>query len=208
MSDVSEMNITGIEWQGTTGIARQADRRWVEFYAGAKLNKLRSQNEGRPIYETVAMVKIIHPGEKDVHISEVRDHHKYQFPRQWAAFEQGQVAQMDGTPIDVLYPNDAAMVAQFKALHILTVEALEGLTEQGIARLGMGGRQHVERAKKFVEAARGMAGAHKMQAELDAEIEKREALENKLALMERQLAAMAEGKRGPGRPRRDEDGGT
>ena len=116
----------------------------------------------------------------------------------------GRHTRQDGTPVATLYPNDPALVTQFRALHIFTVEQLGGLTETGIMRLGMGGRAHVERAQKFLDAAKGMAGAHKMQAELDAANEKAEAMAERMALMERQLAALAEPKR-RGRPPNAED---
>lgn len=192
MSDLmAPAGAASVDWQGHVGMVQQADRRHVEFYRGQVLNGVRSQAEGRPIYEPVDMVKIIHPGERDVHHLKVRDNHKYEFPRQWAAYEAGRTADADGTPVSMLYPNDEMLVAQFKLLHIFTVEQLGGLTEAGISRLGMGGRTHVERAQKFLEASRGMAGAHRLQAEVDAANERADAMAEKMALMERQLAALA-----------------
>lgn len=196
---------SSIAWTGHVGMVQQADRRFVEFFRGSKLNGVRSQAEGRPVYDPVDMLKLIHPGERDVHILEVRDEHKWQFPRQWAAYEAGQSKEaQSGTPISTLYPNEPELVRQFQALHIYTAEQMAGLTEQGISRLGMGGRAHVERAQKFLEHASKMAGASKLQAELDAEREKREALEEKLDRMERQMAALAEGRPRRGRPRNDD----
>lgn len=193
-----------VAWQGHVGVVQQADRRFVEFYRGQVLNGIRSAAEGRPMYESVDMVKIIHPGERDIHHVRVNDGHKYEFPRQWAAYEAGRQPEADGTPVETLYPNDPALVGQFRQLHIFTVEQLGGLTEQGISRLGMGGRAHVERAQKFLDAAKGMAGAHKLQAEVDAANERAEQMAEKIALMERQLAALAEPKR-RGRPPNAED---
>lgn len=194
-----------IAWQGHVGTVQQADRRFVEFYRGQRLNGARSQAEGRPIYDPVDMVKIIHPGERDIHHIEVREHHKFEFPRQWAAYQAGQTAEaQSGTPIETIYPDEPELVRQFKALHIYTAEQMAGLTEQGISRLGMGGRAHVERAQRFMEHASKMAGASKLQAELDAERERRQALEERLELMERQMAALAEGRPRRGRPRADE----
>lgn len=194
-----------IAWQGHVGTVQQADRRFVEFYRGQRLNGARSQAEGRPIYDPVDMVKIIHPGERDIHHVEVRDYHRFEFPRQWAAYQAGMTAEAQaGTPIETIYPDEPELVRQFKHLHIYTAEQMAGLTEQGISRLGMGGRAHVERAQKFLEHASKMAGASKLQAELDAERERRQALEERLELMERQMAALAEGRSRRGRPRADE----
>lgn len=188
-----------VDWHGHVGMVQQADRRFIEFYRGSVLNGIRSQAEGRPIHESVDMVKIIHPGERDIHHVRVRDEHKYEFPRQWAAYEAGRSPAADGTPVETLYPNDPSLVSQFRTLHIFTVEQLGGLTEQGITRLGMGGRAHVERAAKFLDAAKGMAGANKLQGELDAANERADAMAETMARMERQIAALAAPKR-RGRP--------
>jgi hypothetical protein len=195
---------SSVDWQGHVGMVQQADRRYVKFFAGKVQNGVQSIAAGRPIFETVDMLEIRHPGEKEVHHIRVREEHKHEFPRHWAAYEAGRVPDMDGTPIETLYPNDPAMVQQFKHLHIFTAEQMAGMTEQGISRLGMGGRSHVERAQKFLEAAKGMAGAHKMQRELDEANERAEALAEKMALMERQLAALAEAQpKRRGRPPND-----
>lgn len=187
-----------VRWEGHVGMVQQADKRFVEFYRGAVPNGVRSDHEGRPIFDPVDMVKIIHPGERDIHMLRVQEHHKHEFPHQWAAYQAGFTEEaQSGTPIDTLYPNEPGMVKQFHQLHIYTAEQMAGLTEQGIMRLGMGGRQHVERAKKFLEHAERMSGASTLQRELDAEREKREALEEKMILMERQMAVLVEGKRRP-----------
>ena len=196
---------SSIDWHGHVGVVQQADRRYVEFFRSSKINGVLSQQAGRPVHDPVDMIKLIHPGERDVHILEVREEHKFQFPRQWAAYEAGRSKEaQSGTPIETLYPNEPEMVKQFQALHIFTAEQMAGLTEPGIMRLGMGGRAHVERAQKFLEHASKMAGASKLQAELDAEREQREALQEQVERMERQLAALAEARPRRGRPRSDD----
>lgn len=196
---------SSIDWHGHVGMVQQADRRYVEFYRGHKINGVQSQQAGRPIYDPVDMLKLIHPGERDIHHIEVRDEHRFQFPRQWAAYEAGRSNEaQSGTPIETLYPHEPELVRQFQALHIFTAEQMAGLTEPGIMRLGMGGRAHVERAQKFLDHASSMAGASKLQAELDAERERREALQEQVERMERQLAALAEARPRRGRPRSDD----
>ena len=190
-------------------MVQMADKRYVKFYRGHEINGVLSQQAGRPIYDPVDMVEIRHPGERDIHHIKVREEHKFQFPRQWAAYEAGHsAAAQSGTPIETLYPNEPELVKQFQALHIFTAEQMAGLTEPGIMRLGMGGRAHVERANKFLEHASKMAGASQLQAELDGEREKRLALEEKMERMERQMAALAEGKARRGRPRADDTDDT
>lgn len=193
MSDLmAPVGASSIDWNGHVGMVHQADRRFVEFFRGQRHNAAASAQAGRPIYDTIDMVKIIHPGERDVHILPAHDGHKAEFHRQWAAYQAGQSAEVAaGTPIDTLYPSDPALVKQFQAMHIFTAEQLAGLTEQGISRLGMGGRAHVERAKKYLEHAERMSGSSALQRELDEEKAKNAVLHENMARMQEQLQALA-----------------
>ena len=188
MSDFPSLSgPSAVEWEGHIGMVRQADRRVIEFYQGTELNGVRSTQEGRPIYEPVDMIRIRHPGERDVHEILVREEHKHEFPRQWAAYKAGQTAGIDGTPLATLFPVEQAIVKQMGTLHIFTVEQLAGLTEAGITRLGMGGRQHVERAKKFMEASSGMANGHRLESELRSSQEQLEQAKAQILAMQQQM---------------------
>jgi hypothetical protein len=202
MSDLV-MDVASIDWQGHVGTVVQADKRVVEFYQGSELHGVRSEAEGRPIYVAVDMIRIRHPGERDVHEIPVLEHHKHEFRRKWEAYKAGQAASHEGTPLATLFPVEQAIVRQMNALHIFTAEQLAGLTEQGISRLGLGGRQHVERAKKFLEASGSMAGAHRMEGELRAAQEKLAESEARMAAMERQLQVLAAAQDKPRRRARE-----
>lgn len=196
MSDlIAPAGASSIAWQGHVGMVQQSDRRFVRFFRDMMLNAQASTEAGRPIHEPVDMVEIIHPGERDRHHVRVHEGHKLEFAAKWAAYQAGLQPIIDGTPIETLYPHEPGLVTQFRALHIFTAEQLAGLTEQGISRLGMGGRKHVERAAKFLEVAASTAGATRMQAELDAKTDEIDTLKEQMARMERQLAALAAPKR-------------
>jgi hypothetical protein len=173
-------------------------RLFVQFYTRSVQNNYQSDQQGRPVFEARPFVKIVQPGERDVIDREVREEDKYRFRVQWERYEAQQEQTPTGTPLAVLYPSEPHIVDQMQALKIFTAEQLAGLTEQAISRLGMGGRAHVERAKKFIEAAEKFGGAHQMQRELDAANDRIAALEGQIA----QLLAAAPKR---GRPPKNAD---
>ena len=154
----------------------------------------KSEREGRPVYEKRDFIKIIQPGERDVIDREVNDFDKMRFQRQWAAYQAQQEQVPDGTPIAILYPHDPDICDTLRALKVHTIEQLGGMTEQGISRLGLGGRNYVERAKAFLQAASGMKGAHKLQRQVDEANDKIAALEATIRqLQEARQSADAKG---------------
>ncbi len=144
------------------------DRLFVTFYTRSVQNNYKSEQEGRPVFEPRDFIKIIQPGERDENDREVREEDKFRFPRQWAAYQAKQEQVPEGAPLAVLYPNEPHIIDGMRALKIFTVEQLANLTEAAISRLGMGGREHVARAKRFIEAAEKFGKANQMQRELDA----------------------------------------
>jgi len=83
------------------------------------------------------------------------------------------------------------------------VQQLAGATEAAISRLGMGGRMLHQKAAAFLEDAGKFREGHKLAKELEDEKAKNALLEQRIAALEK--LAMDQPKRGPGRPRRDEE---
>jgi hypothetical protein len=164
-------------------------RLYVEFYAHSEHQPWKSAEQGRPIYEKKDYIKIIQPGERDQMVREVTDLDKMRFPKQWQAYENQQAQIPDGTPLAVMFPQDPQICDQFRALKIHVVEHLAGLGEEGIKRLGMGGRDHVERAKNFLAAASNMKGAHEMQRQIEAQKDEIATLKAALEQVQKELAA-------------------
>ena len=191
MSDLPALDAGNVQWNGDFGMVQFNDRRNAEFFVGTKLHGLRTEAEGRPVHVPVVLLKVFHPGERYPLIVEKQPHHEFEFARQWAAFQAGEQADAEGTPISVLFPTNEALVRTLRGRHIFTVEQLADLSEPGIQGLGMGARRHVERAKQYLDAARGGAANHKLQAQLEREAEKRTALEAEMEQMRRQLAVLA-----------------
>lgn len=169
-------------------------RLYVEFFAHSEHQPFKSAEAGRPIFEKKDYIKIIQPGERDQMVREVTDLDKMRFPRQWQAYENKQAQVPDGTPLEVLYPQDPQICDQFRALKIHVVEHLAGLGEEGIKRLGMGGREHVERAKNFLAAASNMKGAHEMQRKIEAQADEIAKLTAALDALRSELADQSKGR--------------
>jgi hypothetical protein len=183
MSDLATMN-GAIDFQGEWGgVVRQADRRMARFANVPTPNAVKSEEAGRPIYENKVVLFVRHPGERDETAVAMREHHKWEFQRQWAAFEAGNAPEADGTPLSVLFPADPAIVQHMRGCHVFTVEQLADLTAEGQRRVGMGVQEYVGRAQKFMDAAERAAPMHQMDAALRQRDEEIEALKAQVAML-------------------------
>jgi hypothetical protein len=157
----------------------------AEFFPHAIQNNHRSSNEGRPIFETHPYVRILIPGDKHSIVErKATDADKLRFQRQWQAFQAGQAPVESGTPIEQWPQLTVSQVAEFKAMHIRTVEHLAGLNDSYIAKLGPGGRELVSKAKAFIAQAKDTAEAQRLAAE-------NESLRNDIASLKEQIAQLA-----------------
>lgn len=127
----------------------------------AKLpNKLRAKffkdDMGKP-YVEIAIV-----GDPNTLIRKVSPEDATRFPREWAAFEQGESeVKVDGTPLTEIpgVDRDASLSLRLKGIR--TVEEMAGLDEGAAKALGMGGLTFWKAAKLLLRAqeAERMAAA-------------------------------------------------
>lgn len=184
------------------GMVIQPDKRMVQFRQGRKILTQRSQQEGRPVYAPITLFCVRHPGERDETVVEATEFHKMTHPRQWAAFEQGRIAEQDGTMLAVLFPSEPYIVDHLRVLHIHTVEQLAGLTEAGLQRVGMGAREYQAKAVKFLDDANRSAPTRELEAKLAAAADQIASLETQVKLLLESAQRQAEAPR-RGRPPRD-----
>lgn len=183
MSDLSPIG-GRVDYQGTWGgMMVQDGRRIVRFQNVPKQNMVRTEQEGRPIFEAQIVLFVRHAGERDETAVEKRPHHEYEFPREWAAFEAGNQVEPNGTPLSILFPTDPHIVAHLRGLHFFTVEQLAQATEEGLRRIGMGARDWHSRSVKFIEASEKAAPLHQMHAELTRRDEEIQALKDQVAML-------------------------
>lgn len=205
MSETIFKSPTGISEDGRAFYGDDS-RLHVRFFVGKERHGLMSAEQGRDIFVPVDMVEIRQPGERDVFHGRVTGEHIARFPRQWEAFQGGREHIPDGTPLSILFPNNPEKVENLRFFKVFTVEQLAALPDNAIQRIGLGARNDVNAAKKFIDDTAGYAGATKMNKRIaDAESENA-TLREQMARLEARLAEMDADdapRRGPGRPRKE-----
>lgn len=141
---------------GQLRLAGGDSRLWVKFERRSRRNPYKSELEGRPIYEPVDYVKIQQPGERDQWVGPATETHRMRFPAQWAAYQEQSEQTPEGTPVQLLFPNEPHIVELLLDLKVQTMEQLSSLTEQGIDRLGMDGRKYVAKAQAALDRSEAL----------------------------------------------------
>jgi len=200
MSESLSFEMAGI---AEDGMVIQPDKRIVQFRQGRRHLTLKSQQAGRPIYEPITLFCVRHPGERDETVVEATDFHKMTHPRQWQAFENGRIAEQDGTMLAILFPSEPYIVDHLRGLHIHTVEQLAGLTEAGLQRVGMGARDYQAKAVKFLDDSNRSAPTRELEAKLAAAADQISSLETQVKLLLENAQRQAEAAPRRGRPPRD-----
>jgi hypothetical protein len=169
------------------GSARHAaDKRlMVSFYKRAVKNQIKSDTEGRPIYDEKTYVRIIVPGDKHsiVDTPATREHTELRFPEIYARYIRNEAEVVSGTPLSVWPQMTISQVAELNGLNIYTVEQLADLADN-LAQQFLGFNSLRQKAKNFLAASQGEA----VHAKLQAELEKRD---NEIEVMKRQMAEMS-----------------
>lgn len=197
-------DVRGVTYGSDTGL-------FVEFRYENVHQEFQSDQVGHAVYKQVPFVRIHTPGDKTKVVDRpVRmegwgdappDHIRW--PQQWAAFQQGQRAIQDGTPLSEWPKITANQVREFNAFNIYTVEQLSAVSDSSLDGLGHGGRALRDAARAWLERAKDDSALTKMEARHEAEMaEMRAQMANMQSLLE-QATAPDETKRGPGRPKKE-----
>lgn len=158
----------------------------VAFYPFSQLNKFKSNQEGRPVYETKDFVSISHPGETmNVVKREATEHDKRRFSRHWGAYQQGKNQVPDGIPLTLLFPSSPHIVETLRGYNIHVVEQLANLSAHGIGSIGMGAQEWVNGAKRYMERAEKGVDHHKFETAMKAK-------DAEIATMKRQIAELSQ----------------
>lgn len=177
----------------------------VSFYLDSVHMVFKSEEAGRPIYEDRDHIRILIPGDRNSVIERIAsDDDKKKYATEYASYKAGkdENEQMVGTPLRQWPAMRPAMVKEMEAMNIRTVEQLADLSDAGMQNFGPGSREWKAKAAAYLGVAAGSAAAEKVAAE-------NESLKNRIADLEAQIASLAarfDGeKRGPGRPRNNQD---
>lgn len=122
--------------------------------------------EGRPMFKDVEMVELRFAGNSlYVPDMKVTDEHRQRFPQAYAAFKKDGSLHVEGTPLKEWPAIRPSQIAEFNAQNIYTVENLAAVDDNGIQRMGLGGRMFRDKARAFINAAKGNAPLEKLAAE-------------------------------------------
>lgn len=164
----------------------EQDTTFPKFYRDKAENGFKSAQAGHPVFDDVEMVDIIIPGQNQSIASErVKQHHKDRWPTQYAAWKAGLEIAQEGSPLEYWPPLTPAQVGNLKALNVHTVEQLATVDDSALTRMGMGARDLREKAKAWLENAKGGESVSQLMAENSA-------LKAQVKAMETNYADLAE----------------
>jgi hypothetical protein len=173
----------------------QESNLFVSFYSDAIELKAQSEKEGRPIFKDVPFIRIIVPGDTNNIIERMADENdKQRFPKAWARFQASETEAQEGTPLEQWPQITRSLLKECKYFEIHTVEALAGISDAHIARMGMGFTDLRTKAKAWLQAAQGTAS-------LTAQAAENEQLRKMIADLQSQMADLSDKK--VGRPRKE-----
>lgn len=168
----------------------QEDRVFVEFYTDAVELKYRSEEEGRPIFEDRAHVRITVPGDQTNQIERVAtEADKQKYPKAWERFQRSEAGAQTGTPLEQWPQITRSQLKEAKYFEVHTVEQMSQLSDSHITRLGMGFQELRSKAQAYLQAAAGTANATKEAAE-------KERMQREIDDLKAMIADLAKPKRG------------
>ena len=159
----------------------QRDNARPTFTIEAIQNAAKSLEAGRPIFDEKEMVRVRIPGDKQMTWDGFADDPVFinpttrekisaaqRWPDHYAAFKKGEARAASGTPLDQ-WPNPTltkGRVAELKAMDILSVEELAGVSDSILPKMGMGARELRDQARSYIDKATAGAGDAKLAAEV------------------------------------------
>jgi hypothetical protein len=152
------------------------------------------QGAGRPIFKQVEMCEIRYGDKDNVVRDRVKSMHpdpRERFPGQYARFKAGEKTQIVGTLLREWGLIDRSMSKSYEAVGIFTVEQLAGLSDVNAQEL-RGSLADRQKAKDFLEMAKGHAPVAQARADLDR-------AQNEIRALRDELDAMKAAGEEPGR---------
>jgi hypothetical protein len=166
----------------------------VFFHAVQVKNNFKSDVEKRPIFEEKIFIKKLVPGDSTLVIDRpVRDSDIEDFPVEWARFEQKKEQKVAGTPIEAWTIVSETQKAEFKAMHIYTIDQFANLPDNAGDKI-MGFNDLRTKARAFIAAAQDAAMFDKIRAETDAKLAQQEEEMAQLRALVTELSAKKAGR--------------
>ena len=166
----------------------------VFFHTVQVQNNFKTMTEKRPIFEEKIFLKKLVPGDSTLVVDRpMREQDVEDYPIEWARFEQKKEQRVSGTPIDVWSAISETQKAEFKALHIFTIDQFAQLADS-VGNKIMGFNDLRDKARAFIAAAKDSAVFDKIRAETDAKLAQQEEEMAQLRELVNQLSAKKSGR--------------
>jgi len=166
----------------------------VFFHAVQVQNNFKTMTEKRPIFEEKVFLKKLVPGDSTLVVDRpMREQDIEEYPIEWARFQQKKEQRVSGTPIDVWSVLSETQKAEFKALHIFTIDQFAQLADS-VGNKIMGFNDLRDKARAFIAAAKDSAVFDKIRAETDAKLAQQEVEMAQLRVLVEKLSAKKTGR--------------
>lgn len=189
-----------LEYDHREQSSAEADRNLaVRFYTAPLKDDAASTREGRPIFRDVEMIELRVRGDRNQVVQRpVRPNDIPRFRDAYRSFTDGLEARESGTPLSEWPIMTASAVKEMAYLGFHTVEQLAGASDTACGKvMGLTGLKN--KAKAFLELAKGNAPLEELQSQLEFERNAREAAEaqlkdisERMAQLERRLTSQLE----------------
>lgn len=142
---------------------------YIQFETRPVENKIKSKEQGMIAYDDVDFVMVTLPGGRDVFENRVEPWFEQQeqyvrrgkqnpeflklYKKAYENWKEGQEIPLNGTPIKGWQMLTPAQQQTVISARIKTVEDLAKTNDEGLRKLGMGGRGLVEKAKSWLDSA-------------------------------------------------------
>lgn len=155
-------------WRNSDFSESQVGKMHVFFHEVQRKNNFLSQKAGRPIFEPKVFIKKLVPGDSLEIDRPMRETDAEEFPVEWARYEQKKANAVPGTPIEAWPAIDDTQKAEFRAMHVFTVEQFANLNDS-VGHKIMGFNDLRSKARAFVNAGNASAEDEALKAKLQAQ---------------------------------------
>ena len=177
---------------------READKALaIRFFTTPIQNGGKTHDEGRPIFDDTEMIEIRARGDRsNIVVRPVREGDKSRFRDAYRAFKEQHAVLESGTPLREWPIISASQAEELKYLGFLTVEQLSNASDGVCANIST--LQNLkQKAKAFLEYAKGASPLERMQEELNTERARAEAAESQIKDLASRLARLEQSKGEP-----------
>jgi hypothetical protein len=181
-----------IDWQSIMNGQSQPKKRYsganVKFFNAVNENRMKTMQEGRPIFDEIPSISIQWPG-GDETVRKIEPQDITEYPELYAAFQAGNQPVESGTPLQEWPPMTASAMRELHYLGFRTVEQLAAANDEIKRKIGPLSK-FVKLAADWLEAAKSSQhDVVTLKQQLENESTRRKMLEEKVELLLQRIEA-------------------